>query len=257
MIHIHKGLFPTQYTLDGRHVRTITTFLFHTGGNEEPARLVANLNKSFEGIKFDGYGFIFESDGESRGGTSIDVMNDLLLDDERKNARERQNREIIFPLLGGEDVLDDARQVPRKYIIDFDDLPLTRVRTDKSWCNADEKQRQSWLKEGFVPVDYEEPVASDWPDLLSIVEQKVRPERLRKAEGAARRFWWRFVRQRPEMHKAIRGLKKVVVRPFTSTHFAVSTFASNQHIVFNKTLVVFAFHQPSMLAVLNSSIHEI
>ena len=40
-----------------------------------------------------------------------------------------------------------------------------------SWVDATDEQRRAWLQQGRVPLDYPEPVAADWPDVLAIVER--------------------------------------------------------------------------------------
>ena len=43
-----------------------------------------------------------------------------------------------------------------------------------------------------------------------IVERKVKPERLRQNDAGAREKWWQFIRPRPELNSAIRGLERVL-----------------------------------------------
>ena len=49
VLHVHKGDFSGVKLLDGETVDTITAFLFHRGGHDDPARLKANAGKSFRG----------------------------------------------------------------------------------------------------------------------------------------------------------------------------------------------------------------
>ena len=42
------------------------------------------------------------------------------------------------------------------------------------------REREECLRSGRVPWDYPNPVAADWPDLLTIVEHRVKPERIVK-----------------------------------------------------------------------------
>src|SRR5439155_9077328 len=45
VVHVMKGRFPGPKRLDDRHVETITAFLFHRGGHDNPARLAPNAGK--------------------------------------------------------------------------------------------------------------------------------------------------------------------------------------------------------------------
>ena len=62
-----------------------------------------------------------------------------------------------------------------RYVINFRDYPLRREDLGERWVDADQDQRREWLRQGIVPLDYPEPVAADWPELMGIVEEKVKP----------------------------------------------------------------------------------
>ena len=66
VLHVHKGHFPGVKLLDGELVDTITAFLFHRGGHDDPARLKANAGKSFQGSIVLGMGFTFD-DTDTKG----------------------------------------------------------------------------------------------------------------------------------------------------------------------------------------------
>lgn len=58
-----------------------------------------------------------------------------------------------------------------------------------------------------VSFDYPFPVAKDFPDVLEIIEKRVKPEREHHPEKLARERWWCFQRPRPELfHSLGRGL---------------------------------------------------
>lgn len=52
--------------LDGKSVEKITAFLFDKGGNDDPAVLLANANKSFQGSIVLGMGFTFDDTNPPR-----------------------------------------------------------------------------------------------------------------------------------------------------------------------------------------------
>ena len=60
VVHVMKGAFTGTKRLDDREVETITAFLFHRGGHDDPARLAANAGKSFQGSNVYGMGFTFD-----------------------------------------------------------------------------------------------------------------------------------------------------------------------------------------------------
>ena len=60
VIHAAKGAYSGPMTLDGHDVETITAFLFHGGGHDDPERLKPNAGKSFVGSYVLGMGFTFD-----------------------------------------------------------------------------------------------------------------------------------------------------------------------------------------------------
>ena len=46
--------------------------------------------------------------------------------------------------------------------------------------------------------------ARSWPELMRIVEEKVRPSRLRQNREIRARYWWRFGESTPALFSAIR-----------------------------------------------------
>ncbi len=189
VVHIRKGAAAGPFSLDGRETPIITAFLFHGGGHDDPARLKANADKSFQGCIVLGMGFTFDDTDRSGTASPISEMHRLIEKDPR-------NAERIFPYIGGEEVNTHPTQAHHRFVIDFADYPLRRDSTGNSWANADDSTRKHWLQEGIVPLDYPGPVAADWPDLLKIVEEKVRPQRLLLSGNTTamhrNKLWWRF-----------------------------------------------------------------
>jgi hypothetical protein len=110
-----------------------------------------------------------------------------------------------------------------------------------------------------VPADYPNSVAADWPELLAIVEERVKPERSKLGENTdARRrkkFWWQWGRYTPGLYQSIRRLDRVLTIPRVTKHVNFS-FLSTQ-MVMSEQLIVFAFSDTSTFGVLQSRAHEI
>ena len=79
-----------------------------------------------------------------------------------------------------------------------------------SWAGATDAERREWLRSGVVPLDYPEPVAADWLDLLEIVEERVKPERMKVNRKVRRDRWWQFGDRQPALSSAIDGLERVL-----------------------------------------------
>jgi hypothetical protein len=142
-------------------------------------------------------------------------------------ARDPRNGERIFPYLGGEELNTSPTHAHRRYVIDF------AQRTEEE--------------------------ARAWPDLLAIVEARVRPQRARLADNAdgrrRKRCWWQWGRYTPALFEALRGLDRVLVTARVSKHAAFALVPARQ--VFSEQLVVFALPWPCALAVLQSRVHEV
>ena len=248
VLHVHKGHFAGVKFLDGEVVDTITAFLFHRGGHDDPARLKANAGKSFQGSIVLGMGFTFDDTDTKGVATPHAEMHRLIAEDPR-------NREAIFPYIGGEEVNTSPTHAHHRYVINFRDYPLRREDLGKLWADADEAQRREWLRGGIVPRDYPVPVAADWPDLLAIVEEKARPERSDQQDARGREAWWRFLRPRPELHAAMADLERALV---VSRHGHNAAFAFlPAGAVYSDATIVFPCDAYAAFCTLQSRPHEV
>ena len=248
VVHVHRGTWEGKRRLDGADAPDITAFLFHRGGHDDPARLKANVGKSFQGSIVLGMGFTFDDTDKKGIATSLAEMWRLI-------EAEPRNREAIFPYIGGEEVNTSSTQAYHRYVINFRDYPLRRENLGEQWGGADEDRRREWLQRGIVPLDYPGPVAADWPELLAIVEERVKPERAAQKDKGAKEKWWQFIRPRPELHATIANLERVLAISRLGQQGAF-TFLSN-HVVFADRLIVFPFDTHAAFCALQSRPHEI
>lgn len=143
--------------------------------------------------------------------------------DSRYRAQNPRNQERIFPYLGGEELNTNPTHSHHRYVIHFGEM-------------TEEEARK-------------------WPDLMRIVEEKVKPERNRQNDRGAKEKWWQFIRARPELHAAITGLDRVLAISRVSQY--VSFGFLRTPVVPSDGLVVFPFSTCAPFAVLQSRIHEI
>ena len=211
VVHVCKGTVAAPYDLDGRATDRITAFLFHAGADDDPKPLVENASKAFIGSYVLGMGFTFDDTDKKGIASPIALMHDLI----RKDPR---NAERIFPYLGGEEVNDSPTPACHRYIINFEHM-------------LEEEARR-------------------WPDLIKIVEAKVRGERGEHSTSA----WWHFERLRADLYRAVRGLDRVLancqVGPHVSFAFLPATW------VYAHTLDIFAASNDAFFAVLQCRLHE-
>jgi hypothetical protein len=179
VVHLCRGDMLGPFMLDGRDSPIITAYLFHAGRHDDPERLNANERKSFQGSIVLGMGFTFDDTDNSGVANPLSLMHELI-------AKDSRNAERIFPYIGGEEVNDSPTHAHHRYVINFEEMS--------------------------------EEDAKKWRELMRIVEDKVRPERLAQNDRGAREKWWQFIRPRPELSAAIRRLDHVLVLPRTSKY---------------------------------------
>jgi hypothetical protein len=102
--------------------------------------------------------------------------------------------------------------------------------------------------------------AKQYPDLLRIVEEKVKPERAKlkdsiPTQAKRKKFWWQFGSPASQLYHAIAPLRRVLVRALTS-EFHMMAFVPKDYI-FSHALGVFAFDDDYHFALLQSSVHEV
>ena len=289
VLHVGKGSVTDRRQIDDRDVERITAFLFHRGGHDDPVRLKANAGKSFVGTFLRGMGFTFD-DADAKGVASP------LAEMRRLIEHDRRNRKVIFPYIGGQEVSTSPTHAHHRYVINFRDWPLRRevvdpigpraggedaggqgghdlhsadgaaragraraARQAASWSGATDAQRRAWLQRGKVPLDYPGPVAADWPELLQIVKERVKPARDSLGNSTIdrthKRRWWLYANDRPALQAAVAGLERVLVCPIVSNKICF-VFLSNE-AVFAHKLVVFPLPTMSAFCALQSNVHEV
>ena len=245
---ITEGAAPAAPLLDGAPVERITAFLFHRGGHGDPARLAANEGKSFQGSIVLGMGFTFD-DTDTKGVASPLAEMCRLIDENPRNM------EAIFPYVGGEEVNTDPTHAHHRYVINFRDWPLRRADGGESWADADADRRRELRRQAVAPFDYPDPVAADWPELLAIVEERVKPQRLQDKRATRRRHWWQFGDRQPALYAATAGLERVLAISYVCQH-AAFTFLPKQ-MIYAQMTIIFPLTTHAAFCALQSRVHEI
>ncbi|MBS1805501.1 MAG: N-6 DNA methylase [Acidobacteria bacterium] len=248
VVHVSRGVPPGPFLLNGKETEKITAYLFHAGGNEDPAILESNAEKSFVGSYILGMGFTFDDTDTKRTASSIADMEALI-------ARDGRNGERIFPYLGGEELNGSPTHSHYRYVINFEDFPLERKTSGHSWFDLREETQRQQIREGIVAPDYPGPVAADWPDLLSIVKQKVKPERDLVKRDALRERWWQYADKRPGLTRALKKLRTAFCISRVSPWHAFGRIDAKT-VAADSTVVV-VDESYSTFAVLQSRPHEI
>jgi len=221
VVHVFKGPYDGRRLLDGRPAQRISAYLFHQGGDQDPVRLAANAGRSFQGSIVLGMGFTFDDTDAKGVATPISEMRRLI-------EQDPANAEVIFPYIGGEEVNTSPTHAHHRYAINFGERS-------------------------------EEQCRARWPQLMAIVEEKVRPERITKDAAKYPRMvheWWKFWNARPELHAAIADLDRVLVINCGATPHVAFAFQPADR-VFANSLAVFPFDTHAAFCALQSRPHEV
>ena len=186
------------------------------GPDDDPGPLAENRGNCFVGNVILGLGFTFDDADRTGEANTLEAMRRLV-------AANPVNAARIFPYINGEEVNQMTEPSPSRFVISFGEMSESEARK--------------------------------WPELMEIVERKVRPTRLRQASIVNPARWWMFARPAAELYRSIAGLERVLVRSLTSTFFPTFAFLPAK-CVFDQTLVVFAFDSASRFALLAARIHE-
>jgi len=217
VVHAHRGQWAGERSLDGKELPTVTAFLFHRGGHEDPVRLRANVGQSFVGSYVLGMGFTFDDTDKKGVASSLAKMKQLI-------ASNAKNGEVIFPYIGGAEVNDSPTHAHHRYVINFGEREEAECR-------------------------------NMWPDLMAIVEEKVKPDRMNNKREIRKRYWWRFGETTPALFRAIAGLERVLVISQT-TKWLGFAFVPNR-MVYSHKIIAFPFQSFAAFAALQSSPHEL
>lgn len=229
VVHVCKGNDTGEKRLDGQPVEKITAFLLDYGGHENPKQLIANDGKSFVGSYVLGMGFTF--DDSSSADDETPGIPSPILTMKRLIAQNPKNAEIIFPYIGGEEVNNSPVHKHHRYVINFGE-------------RSEEECRQKW------------------PDLMTIVERKVKPKRISLPpknhwNRQVADQWWLFGADRKELRVAIAGCEQVLACPGGSTatkYFSFAFLAPNQ--VYLNSLCIFRQEAYYLFALLTSRPHD-
>lgn len=219
VVHLTRGCLPELPTLDGREAERVSAYLFHTGGDGEPARLGDNRGLFSQGSKIYGQGFVF--DDADPGANSTEVMREILRT--CPHCAER-----VLPYIGGSEVNADPRHRHGRHVINLSDL-------------RDEADLKPWAP------------------LVEIVRNKVKPYRdnlgPNPVNDPLRQRWWAYQAHRPSFYEHIGQLDRVLVLCRVSRDIAVTFLPTG--MVYSESLIVFAFDVYAAFTILQSRAHEL
>ena len=224
-VWLKKGQWQGEYYLNDKTVAGITPYLTIPGkAVGKPHTLVANQGKSFIGSYVLGMGFVLTP---KEGQAPTDKAQELIEQDPR-------NKDVLFPYLNGQDLNNSPDQSPSRWVINFHDWALNEEHDDPKKPKG-------------------RPYATDYPNCLKILEEKVKDERLAKAADVAAAPWWQFWRSRGELYEAIAGRDRVLVRSRVSNINSIAFVPTG--MVMSDATVIFNFDNYAFFALLQAMAH--
>ena len=215
-IWMYRGSWLGEMVLDGQIVTQISSLLNSSRSSQiPPEELLEAEGRAYIGSYVLGKGFAL----------SPEQANGLM-------QSNKKNCQVIYQFLGGEALNSSPLCSANRYVIQFWDWPLSR---------------------SSAPINYDGPVAEDFPDCLEIVIEKVKPERDAKKRKAYRDYWWQFAEMQKSVYEAVAGQDKVLVKARVSPIHALVFVAKEQ--IFNEKIVVFTGAETEF-SIFQSSIHE-
>lgn len=206
LVALHHGEWKGKHILDGSEVPTINAFFEDAEVEGEPKTLTENEDRIFKGSFFLGDGFLLSHQEAEK----------LIQIDSR-------NKEVIFPIINGQELNNNPDQKPGRSIINFHNWPIEKV------------------------VDYQEP--------HRIVEQKVKPEREKVTRAVRRERWWQYAERAAGLYRGIDNLSLCFITTRHTKYFNFSASPTNR--VFSDALYVFATDRWDLYAVVQSNLHEV
>jgi hypothetical protein len=137
-------------------------------------------------------------------------------------TKDPGNAVALRPYLNGEDLNSRPDQSPSRWVINFQDWPLEKAET--------------------------------YPDLMTIVRAKVKPQRDKVNRKVYREVWWQYAEKQKTLYATIAGMERVLIRPRVSNTHAPEFVPVG--MVYSEATVIFAFDQYKYFALLQSIFHE-
>lgn len=172
-----------------------------------------------KGIAFKGYQLSsqgFLFDDNDEDASPLRVRDELI-------DKDPMNAMLIRPYIGGEEINNSSTHAYHRYAINFGTRSLRE--------------------------------AERWPDLLSIVEQKVRPARLGANREAHSKRWWMYGETRRGLTNKINEIQRVLVHSLVCTQWSLALLPSDW--IYSHSVNVICSDNLGTFALLQSRIHEL
>lgn len=206
LVSIHKGDWTDKRVLDGKEVSVISSYFEDALDLGDALPITQNADWMLQGSNLLGDGFTLSS-GEAM----------------RLQDNDQRNREVVFPILNGEELNNMPDLVPTRYAIYFRDWAVAKAETY------------------IVPFQQ--------------VLNKVKPGRENHQERPVREKWWIYKRPTVAIYNKTFGLKQCFVTAATTKYLNFSPVPSP--CLFTHALYVLTTDRWDLYTVVQSTLHEV
>jgi len=206
LVSLHKGDWTGKRVLDGKEVSIISSYFEDALDLGDALRLAENADRMLQGSNLLGEGFTL---------SSAEAM--------QLQDNDHRNREVVFPILNGEELNNLPDLIPTRYAIYFRDWPISKAET----------------------------YIAPFQQVLT----KVKPGRENHQEKPVREKWWIYKRPTVATYNKTFGLTNCFVTAATTKYLNFSPIPSP--CLFTHALYVFTTDRWDLYTVVQSTLHEV
>lgn len=210
---LNKSSYSGKRFLDGKEVSVISSRLLPFQTEKEARTIQDNLNKAYQGVTALGKAFILSED------------------EAKKFLKTSKNSDVIKQFYTASSVVDDPRNNPSEWIIDFQDWSLEKAKQYADVLAHLKKRIEEEAK-----------------------KEETKKKKRNKTRSESGQYWWKFWRTRPDLRKAISGVKRYILVS-RHTKFPLFIFVDAQTALPEDSTVAIAFDSYDSLGVLQSKFH--
>jgi hypothetical protein len=193
-----------SFVLDGRSVLAINPSL-REGGNDQASAFRANRGVAFQGM-LPGADYLVERSQALR----------------LRAMRSPRYSEVIRPYLSGDDIANDPRQSPTRFVVDF----------------------------GLRTLEQ----AQEYSVAIEIVRRQAKPSRETSTSFHRNRSWWQFLWPRPVFRERLGAMERFIAGTATSKRLLFCWCAAE--VIASNSTNIFALDSDADMGVLSSRLHE-
>jgi methylase of polypeptide subunit release factors len=189
-------------------------------------KVVANINSNLDDADT-GFtpNYLFENQNKGFIGSNV-LGSGFILDEKEATEiieKEPQSVKAIQKFLIADDINSNFTQNPSRYIINFFDW-------SEDYC------------------------AENFPLCFSIIEERVKPDRIISTDKGYREKWWQYGRRAVDLYKAIAELQRYLVVPLTTKYLSFSF--TSERLVISHSAGAVAFDDYKNFSLISNSFHE-